>query len=227
MPARYSGDLVEIDDTSPSTSFVTAPDVMMMATIPYVGVLSPGSRMPHAYATSKYETGQGPISTAFVHLAAGGAFTRLFETGDRIGPRASYTGYPDLLTSFTCDVFRAAMWITDVRVYHDDQKREVGASYRWKARVGYTPVGPSAVHPSLPFARHRLCFRGVSGQVGPNGPRPDLRRAASGGYAITMQYEFKVCEFLDRAQSLFTRYRAPWAWMRFEYDVELDPAGGG
>lgn len=218
MPAIYRDDLVEIDDTS-GDSYLTAPDVALLGTIPYIDL--DVSSMPNTYATSRYETGVGLMGSLATLVGGGGAFTRLFANGDDIAPAPTYANLLDFKSALVCRAFRGALWMTDVRLYHDGQ-RSLGASYRWGVQVGSTPIRPGAIVPMVP---PRLACHKGAGRVGPNRDRPDFVPAA-GGYLATIRFDFKLRGFADWAQWVFTRHRAPWAWTQLDCGLQLDPSTG-
>ncbi len=143
--------------------------------------------------------------------------TRLFESGDQLVPRGMYINEQHFNASLVCNAFRGAAWMTDVRIYHDGQQA-IGASYRWGVRVGTTPVQAQVIHPSIPFNVFQWCLSGDS-RVGPSGARPQLIEGANGGFTATLRFEFKLCVPLDAAQWLFTRHRAPFAWLQIDYGL--------
>lgn len=220
MPAGTDDGYVSEGRTS--GAFLNAPDAALLGTIPYIDTSVSPPQLPRNYLRSPYETGNGLGGHIARLLAGGGAFTRLFESGDQVRPRSSYAGLADLQTSLVCNAFRGALWLTDVRLYHDGQ-RAVGASFQWGVQVGGTPFRPQLIHPSLRFIGVQKCLGG-HGLVD---PPPQIIPEPTGGFVARLRYNFKLGSFADWAGWVFTRQRAPWAWMQLDYGLRFDPAAGG
>ena len=192
----------------PAQAYVNGPDIASIGYIPYFMHIS---RMPaNAYTTHRYRYP---------------AFSMLFDSGNKPAPPERFSGKKDFVDFLRSKEYRAALALTDVRLYFEEagtRRRAthlVYSDYTRRVAVGYTPmkvVGP-ALGGLLPVtAKWALWYSEGHGLT--DAPYDE----AIDRVTINQYVKFRIGKVGNLGNYVMTGHGAPFAIMKITYTLFVD-----
>jgi hypothetical protein len=190
-----------------TSSTVAGLDAAVVAIIPFCPSLRSSPALGTAYAT-------------YPSRRTRAALKLLFASGNQTPP-GRINGPSGLTTFVEAKDFRGALGIADVVLNLDCGGDIVGLSFQYQGRVGYTPLDLGVFVPSL--RRYGMPLPGwAPPRVGTGGVQQFDATLTPKFCIVRLQCNFKIGPFLDMAQFMLTRHRAPSAWVCMDYLIRPD-----